>query len=230
MQHPYCSVLEALDRDKAPLMELSVPRRLEPGELLVLSGDEVRWLHLVERGVLKLSALGGEGEEATIGLAVEGALVGLTSLLADVAQPFDVIALTDCELAAIPAETFLRIAESHPAALIEIAREIAHGSLTLARCAGESRMGDGSARLAGRLMELAELLGHMKGGAIELRLPVGQRDLGQLAGMCRENTCKTLRRLRSKGVLDYRGRNFRIMRPDLLEKIRCGERVAKPCR
>jgi hypothetical protein len=43
--------------------------------------------------------------------------------------------------------------------------------------------------------------------------------------MCRESTCKTLRRFQREGLVDYRRRRLRIMRPDALEEIKVTGRV-----
>jgi CRP-like cAMP-binding protein len=56
---------------------------------------------------------------------------------------------------------------------------------------------------------------------------VAQGDLGRLAGISRESTCKALRSFQSQGLLDYRGRRLRILRPDVLERIRCTGRMAR---
>jgi CRP-like cAMP-binding protein len=66
------------------------------------------------------------------------------------------------------------------------------------------------------------MLGTEENDTITLDLPLGQKDLGKLAGMCRESTCKTLRRLKADGIVDYRGRTMRILRPDSLKMMRCG--------
>jgi CRP-like cAMP-binding protein len=83
------------------------------------------------------------------------------------------------------------------------------------------------ARLAGRLLDLGDLLGRIHQGALEIDLPVAQGDLGRLAGISRESTCKALRSFKSQGLLDYRGRRLRILRPDALERIRCAGRATK---
>jgi hypothetical protein len=52
-------------------------------------------------------------------------------------------------------------------------------------------------------------------------LPLPQTDLGRLAGISRESTCKALRRLKQQGVLDYSRRgDLTILRPDILAAIR----------
>jgi CRP-like cAMP-binding protein len=79
-------------------------------------------------------------------------------------------------------------------------------------------------------LDLAELLGRQRGDAIDVDLPFPQRDLGGLAGMCRESACKTLSRWKSEGTVDYQGRRLRILRPDVLYRIRCAGRGAGPSR
>jgi hypothetical protein len=43
--------------------------------------------------------------------------------------------------------------------------------------------------------------------------------------MCRESACKTMSKMKKQGVIDYKGRKLRILRPDVLEKIRCAGRA-----
>ena len=73
--------------------------------------------------------------------------------------------------------------------------------------------------MQGRILDLVDAFGHRSPGEIRLELPLPQRDLAQLAGISRETACRTLRRLKKTGVLDYRGRDLRILRPDLLERL-----------
>jgi CRP-like cAMP-binding protein len=111
-------------------------------------------------------------------------------------------------------------ARSHRAAL-ELARSLARRNRWLCDAAVERSAGSVAARLAGRLLDLADALGQVGEGCVELELPLAQDDLGRLAGMSRESACKTLRHLQAAGVLAYRGRRLRILRPDALERIRC---------
>lgn len=218
------------ERERVRLLDRAVPRSLERGDTLYLAGDAEGRVHLVRSGLLKLATCDHEGRTTTLVLAAPGDLVGETAAIDGGEQPFDVIAITPCELAGIDTELFLDVVTRNPAAALELARIVATRTRWIAATASERTTNDVPARLAARLLDLAELLGRMRSGTIEVELPLTRTDVGQLAGMCRESASKALSSMTRQGVLDYSGSTLRIFRPDALERIRCGGRAAIPSR
>jgi CRP-like cAMP-binding protein len=209
-------------------MDKAVPRQLRSGEILFLAGEPALRVHLVCSGVLKLSGCDGHGRETILGLAVEGDLVGEMAALDGDGQPFDAIAAGSCRLLGLDKDLLLELIEDSPLAALQLARTLTAKTRWTLSSALERSSSEVPARLAGRLLDLAEILGRVRGGTIEMDLPLAQKDLGGLAGMCRESACKTMRSFRKQGVLDYQGRRLRILRPDMLERIRCAGRAARP--
>jgi CRP-like cAMP-binding protein len=207
-----------------------VPRQLGAGEVLFLAGESCDRIYLVLQGLMKLSACDEEGRETILGLAVPDDLVGDVGALDGLGQPHDAIAVTNCVVLGIDAERFLEAMERNGRAALDWARAIAARSRWLGGAAQERGSSVVTARLAGRLLDLAEMVGHMCSGTIEIDLPLAQSDLGKLAGMSRESACRGLRKLQKDGVLTYERKKLRIFRPDALERIRCEGRAAEPCR
>lgn len=219
-------VLDVLSpRDRSALMDRSVERRLSSGDLLFLSGDEPTRLFLVEEGLLKVSVVDVEGCETLVGLLVEGDLVGHEAMIEDMPHHADVTAVGTCRVRALDGRHLLGILEKDPRATLEIVRSLTERLRKTREMALERTVGEVQNRLAGRLMELAELLGRMQGGTITLQVPLDQTDLGRLAGICRESTCKTMSRFRRNGIVDYHGKELRILRPDVLQRLRCGAKL-----
>jgi CRP-like cAMP-binding protein len=212
--------LTAADRSK--LLDRAVPRDLEQGEVLHLAGDRPDRVHLVNDGLVKLSVRDGNGEETILGLAPVGTVVGDLAAIDRRPQPLDAVAALPSRVLGFDAGLFVSIVMADAAAALELARMQAARTRWLAETALERTSGEVPARLAGRLLDLGRMLGTTDGRVIEVEIPMGQRDLGKLAGICRESTCKTLRRLKAEGVVDYRGRKLRILRPDSLQLMRCG--------
>jgi CRP-like cAMP-binding protein len=210
--------------DRGLLMERSVARTLVPGELLFLSGDEPGRVYLIEAGVLKVGVVDDQGSETVVGLLVEGDLCGHEALIEDMPHHADVTAVGPCRVRALDGGRLMEILSRDARAGLEAARAVAEQLRKTREVALERTVGEVPNRLAGRLMELAELLGRMHGGTITVELPFDQTDLGRLAGICRESTCKTMSRFRKRGIVDYQGRELRILRPDALQRLRCGAR------
>jgi CRP/FNR family cyclic AMP-dependent transcriptional regulator len=215
------SLLESLAAtDRARLLERAVPRALGRGQSLYFAGEPVRRAYIVDAGVIKLSARNLQGRSTILGLALPGDIVGDIGALDGRPQPLDALAVTSSEVVGVDAALWLEMIGRTPGAALELARSLARALRYVYGSAAERTTGTCPARLAGRLLDLAEALGRTRTWGLELDLPLAQEDLGQLAGMSRESTCKTLRTFKRAGLLDYRGRRLHILRPQALEDIR----------
>lgn len=213
---------ELPDGERTTLMDRAVPRSLEPGEILHLAGDRCDRVHFVTEGVIKLSLRDSNGEETILGLGVPGSILGDMPAADHRSHPLDAIAATRSEVLGFDPQLFVEVVFRNPRAALALARSSSARCRWVIDTALERTSGEVPARLAGRLLDLGRMLGRANGTAIELELPLGQRELGKLAGMCRESTCKTLRRFKAAGLVDYEGRRLRILRPDSLQMMRCG--------
>ena len=226
MESHDCPVMASLpEKDRLRLLDRAVPRRLERGETLHFAGERSERVHLVTDGVLKFVAREGGGNETILGLAAPGDVVGELGAIDGLAQPLDLMAATPCTVVGIDAEAFLEAVSGSPAATLCLLELQAARLRWIYSSALERSASEVPARLAGRLLDLADMIGHVDDGAVSLDMPLQQTDLGRLAGVCRESACKTLRKFKSQGLVDYRGRRLRILRPDALERIRCAGRA-----
>jgi CRP/FNR family transcriptional regulator len=211
-------------------MDRGVPRTLEAGEILYLAGDRERRVHIVADGVIKMTARDAQGAETILFLAMPGDVVGDVAALDDLPQPLDAVAATRCTVVGVDADLFVDVISASRSAVLELGRALAGRTRWVCDTALERTSSEVPARLAGRLLDLADLIGYVKQGTIEMELPLAQRDLGRLAGMCRESACKTLRRFKAQGMVDYEGRRVRILNPAALERVRSGGRAGGPSR
>ena len=222
--HP--SPLDALaPAERRRLLERAVPRCLAREQSLYLTGEPAERTHLLVEGIVKMLARDANGRATILCLGRPGDLLGEIPLLDGGLQPLDVVAATPARVLSLDPDLLLDVLRRSPEAALAVAGALASRVRWLCGTALERSANNVPARLAGRLLELAELLGRMRGGTIEMDIPLAQEDLGRLAGMCRESACKALRSFQREGVLDYRGRALRILRPDALERIRCGGRL-----
>lgn len=222
-RHP---LLERLrNEDRRLVLDRGAWRHLTRGERLYLAGDTRRLAYILTSGVLKMSARDPEGGETILLLAVAGEIVGEVSAFDDMPQPLDAVAAVPSAALGINADTLVEVLERNPEAAVVVARQMAQRLRWIGETALERTSSEVPARLAGRLLDLAELLGRRNGGVIEIEMPLPQHDLARMAGMCRESACKALRRFRAEGILDYKGRRVRIYRLEMLERIKCAGRM-----
>jgi CRP-like cAMP-binding protein len=216
-QIPFLARIPAPDRDR--ITEHAVVRRLDRGDVLYLAGDPRPLTYLVTIGAIKLVGRDARGNEAVLGLALPGDLVGAEAAIDGLPHPTDAIAVAPTSILVIDTCRLLDAMEADGRAAVAVARAVSTRLRWSYASTLERSARDAPARLAARLLELAEALGHPCGGTIEVELPMARTDLAGLAGMCRESASKAMGALKREGVLDFRGRRIRILRPDLLGRI-----------
>ncbi len=231
MERTRSSVLDPLpETERERLLARAVERTLQRGDALAFAGAPAERVHVVTAGVLKLVGRDVDGNETILGLCVTGEVAGAIAALDGRPQPYDYVAATAVTVLGMDAALFREVLERNPRACLALTRLLTGRVRWLCDATLERTSAHVPTRLAGRLLDLAELLGRASGSAIDFDLPLAQRDLGGLAGMCRESACKTLSRWQADGTVAYEGRRLRILRPDVLRAIRCAGRGAGPSR
>jgi CRP/FNR family transcriptional regulator, cyclic AMP receptor protein len=216
--------------ERARLLRGAVSCRLGRGRPLYLAGHRCSRVWLVSSGLIKLTSRNRDGVETIVRLALPGELLGDAAALDGEPYAVDAIAAAPSTVLGLDARSLITAVEGTPEALMDLCVSLAADLRQLCGAAAERATDPGPARLAGRILDLGETFGDRVPGEIRLNLPLSQKDLAQLAGISRETACRTMRRFKQTGVLDYRGRRLRILRPDLLERLRCGERGGRPYR
>ncbi|MDQ3963210.1 MAG: Crp/Fnr family transcriptional regulator [Actinomycetota bacterium] len=210
------------------LMARSVTRSLPRGRVLFLSGEARARAHFVLDGSFFLLRRDPSGAESVNGFATRGRLLDEIGTVDGEPHTCDAIAASDAIVLGVDASALRDELDRSVPLAKELARQLEARLRWMTTAATERASCRVAGRVAGRLLDLASQLGEERGGVIEFDLPVQQEQLALLAGTTRESACKTMRALKDKGVLDYRGRRLRILRPDALDYLRCGERAAGP--
>lgn len=203
------------------LGDKGVERRLQRGAILHLAGEPCERVHVVRSGIVLQMSRDAAGGETVLGLVGPDEIIDPSSAIDGLPHHFDALAATDCIVEGVASDRFRSALSRDPLMTLAVARVLAEKMRWASDTAHERAAQQVSGRVAGRLLELARLLGEQRGEWIELHLPIDQSTFARLAGTSRESTCKTLRRFKADGVVDYEGRRLRILRPDALRHMRC---------
>lgn len=201
-------------------------RRIARDEVLFLSGEPCDRIYLIKHGLIKLCVRDPEGRQGVLDVVAGGDLLGASSAILREPHHHDAIGVTGASVLALDAGSTLRALSARPETARALLSTLAREARNLAQMSIERTSGSIRARVAGRLLHLSDLLGADRAGTIDVRLPLCQEELGHFAGVSRERTNRELNRLRRLGVLEYGDGRLRIYRRDVLERLRCGERVA----
>ncbi len=139
--------------------------------------------------------------DVTLVLAGPGEILAPGSLFGDRSGESGAEAITAGTVVVVAAETLARHAAAVPGLYVDLARSLARRALAVQRKLEAFSRGTVEARVAGALVELAELAGAAVADGIRLSLPLSQEDLAALAGTTRESCSATVAAFARRGLV-----------------------------
>ncbi len=190
------------DDDVTALVAHRVPRTFVPGHPLFVEGEPGASVVLVRDGIVKVVRHTAAGRPVLLALRARGELLGEQSALDGGPRSATAVALTRTLAVTVPAAEFVAYLHARPALAVAIAAELSHRLRDADGKRAEQGSVDVSARLAARLVELAERFGRPLGqGEVDVDLPLSQEELAGWVGASREAVAGDLRRMREKGLV-----------------------------
>lgn len=186
----------------AALRAAGTLRRFRPGQVLFHEGDPSDHVALITAGQVKISAAQEAGGETVLAVRGPDDLVGELSAIDHQPRSATATAVTAVEAVVVSANAFRAVLSEHPDAALSLLGTV----IARLRAADRQRVEFGSqatlARLARRLVELAEVHGHRQpDGTVLIQLPVTQEELAGWVGASRESVARALRALRAAQVV-----------------------------
>jgi CRP-like cAMP-binding protein len=192
----WARALSAADLDRVAA-ETSV-RQVPSGGLVCRKGERVdHWIGVVD-GLVKMANVSADGKPMSFTGIGTGAWFGEGSLLKDEPRRYDIVALRDTLVAAMPRATFTRLLETNIAFNRFLIVQLNERLGQFIAQVEHDRLHGPEARLA---RSLAGLFNPVLYPGIGPTLPVSQEELGQIVGLSRQRVNQALKRLEAEGLL-----------------------------
>jgi CRP/FNR family transcriptional regulator, cyclic AMP receptor protein len=194
--HWFSHLPEALQQS---LLAASRLRSLAAGQFLFKRGDPPCGLYAVLDGAVRISAVNAQGKEAVLSLVETPYWFGEICLFDNLPRTHDAQASGPCTLLQVPQAGMLDLLEKHPAYWRDVALLMSHKlRLSLINIEQMSLM-PASARLAHRLLMIAQGYGEIDQARRTLQLP--QEDVAAMLGLSRQTTNSLLKALEQQGII-----------------------------
>jgi len=196
----------------------ATPRHLKAGDTLFQIGDLGDGCYWLDKGILKVCLTSPRAEERILAILSSGAIVGDLATIDALPRSASIVAMTDCEICFIRRSIFEQVARQYPDIYRYLAEALGARLLKANETIASLAFLTVKGRVARALVELAENLGNENNsGAILLPPIFRQRELAAMAGVARENVCRTLSDFERRGLITKSGRSFRIENKTKLE-------------
>ncbi|MGG7647599.1 MULTISPECIES: Crp/Fnr family transcriptional regulator [unclassified Pseudomonas] len=194
---------------KDSLLAVARVRRLASGQLLFKRGDPPCGLYAVLEGAVRIGAVSEQGKEALLSLVESPHWFGEICLFDGQPRTHDAYAVGQCSLLHIPQATLLKLLDQQPVYWRQLALLMSHKlRLTFINLEQLSLM-PAQARLAHRLLMIAEGYGEIDPPRRVLQLP--QEQLASMLSLSRQTTNQLLKDLQGQGILNLKYGEIEIL-------------------
>lgn len=183
------------------LLQIAASKRLRARETLLRKGDEGSQVYALMRGRLKVTAAGEDGKETVLRILDPGEVLGEIALLDGRPRSATVTALEPSELLVIQRRDLIPFLEQHPKVAIKLLEVVVGLVRSVSAQLEDTVFLNLPARLAKKLLALAETYGSEQPAGIQIDLRLSQHELGEMVGASRESINKQLRTWNAEGIL-----------------------------
>ena len=188
------------ESDQLKLGGLLRRKSLAKGEYLFRQGDEGTALYCIQQGRIGIS-LSRRADKVTLAILGPGEFLGEMALLDGQPRSADAMALEDSQLYALNRKDFLAFLINNENAVNAILQSLSLRLRKTDDLLAEMCFLNLSARLAKKLVELAESSFANNKDQPVCTLKISQQELGDILGVSRESINKELKLLRDKGYV-----------------------------
>lgn len=168
--------------------------RVERGEVIWMSGDQVDFFGLAGTGFVKMVRGNADGTDVAVELMGPGQIFGMMGTITMTGCPLTAIAVTDMWYLRIPKRLFLDIYEQNTNLKDRLVRRMTlrlHGAMDLMARMSSGRVDE---RIAAILFILADSYGERHGKRLTLQVPLTRQEIAEMAGTTVESCIRVMSR------------------------------------
>ncbi len=216
-----CMLLAPLDEtDRARLMEKARPVHYPPGALIFGRSDPGETLLFIETGRVEISVTSLSGRRSVLNHMGPGEALGEIAMLDGGLRSADASAATDVTGRLLHRGDVLAFLRDRPDAMLGLVQELCAKVRNASEMFSAQSQTDASARLARCLLRLSEKWGEADAtGATRIGASFSQSDLGDFAGLSRENVNRRLRQWAEDGMISICDEGLTLLDKDGLAEI-----------
>lgn len=202
------------DLDEETLTKVAksgVLKSFKKNNIILSEEDPGSALFVIEEGKVKVSRSSNDGKEVILAIINESDFFGEMALLDGMVRSATVTALEDSKLFMIQRNEFLELLKNYPEVSIALLTELTKRLRASSMKVKALSLKDAEGKVATVLLELADQIGTIKQGVVEVDHLPYQQELANMAGTSRETISRTLHSFAKKGLVELDGSKLRII-------------------
>jgi CRP-like cAMP-binding protein len=217
---PDSLILSALPpAERSALLARGSRRSYRKGEIIFSRGDEGSWALFLEEGMVEVSVMSLNGRKSVLNHMEKGEILGEIALLDGQPRSAEAVAGSDVSGTLVRREAVVAALKKNNEACFSIIETLCARVRNASEMFELQSLTSGNARLARCLLRIAQKWGaENEDGSIHIEQNFSQSDLGELAGIARENANRHLQAWVQEGLIRFDKGDITLLEPEVLEE------------
>ncbi|GAB4291013.1 MAG: Crp/Fnr family transcriptional regulator [Ignavibacteriaceae bacterium] len=198
---------------------LGTVQTYKKNSLILSEEDAGTTLFVIIEGKVKISRTSKDDKEVILSILNESDFFGEMALLDGMNRSASVTALEDSRLFIIQRADFLNLLREHPEVSIALLRELTQRLRAAGVKIKALSLKDAEGKVATVLLQIADDVGMIKQGVVEIENLPYQQELANMAGTSRETISRTLHSFAKKGLIELEGSKLRIINYEKFKEL-----------
>lgn len=208
----YVPIFSELPSEAVERISNSGSRKFYKKDNVVLMEDDTGTaLFVIISGKVKVSRTSNDGKEVILTILNESDFFGEMAILDGMQRSATVTALEDSELFILQRNDFLDMLKEYPEISITLLYELTKRLRAADMKIKALSLKDAEGKVATVILQIADDVGMIKKGVVEIEKMPLQQDLANMAGTSRETISRTLHTFAKKGLVELEGSKLRIL-------------------
>ncbi len=201
---------ELADETLDMIAKLGKTKLYEKEDSILMENESGSALFVIVTGKVKVFRVSDDGREVILSILSETDFFGEMAILDGLNRSANVTALEKVEIFIIQRKDFLDLLYSHPEVCIALLQELTKRLRSADMKIKSLSLKDAEGKVATVILQLADDIGKIRKGIVEIEKLPYQHDLANMAGTSRETISRTLHSFAKKGLIELEGSKLRI--------------------
>jgi len=208
----YVPIFSELPPDTLTMIEkIGTKKMYKKNDVVLMEEGADTALFVIVNGKVKVARSSNDGREVILTILSESDFFGEMAILDGLTRSATVTAIEESELFLIQRNDFLNLLREFPEISISLLQELTKRLRTADAKIKALSLKDAEGKVATVILQLADDIGKIKHGKVEIeKLPL-QQDLANMAGTSRETISRTLHSFAKKGLIELDGSKLSIL-------------------
>jgi CRP/FNR family transcriptional regulator, cyclic AMP receptor protein len=214
---PIFSELEDITIEQ--ISKIGIRKEFKKDSVVLFEHETGSALFVIVEGKVKISRVSDDGREVILTILNESDFFGEMAIIDGLSRSANVTAMEDSELFIIQRNDFIALLQTHPEISISLLKELTSRMRAADLKIKSLSLKDAEGKVATVILQLADDIGKIKNGTVEIeKLPL-QHDLANMAGTSRETISRTLHSLVKKELIDLKGSKLKILNYEIFKEL-----------